>query len=345
MSVETHERPVALFFPGQGSQHKGMGADYYDLSRAAKVVFNKADALALKFKLGFSITELCFEDPKQELKGKNADTAKIQPALLTVDIAIFEHLKSMGLKPPKYIAGHSAGKLIAPVAVGVMDFETGFEMMVHRGQEMKNSRGNREGVVGIIDTTGKVIPGIDPELGLLGLVQEVFAELGPLASSFRTSVENSFTQVMVSGLKTQADLVFEKLEKIPHRLLDIYEGAPVSHNPLLADAQQGLNDFIEGLRGRISGFTLPLIDDRNGLVITSPGEYIDSLRDHIIAPISWRKVIKTAVEGGAEVGFEVGPGKVLRGFSTRGTGLEMYTTGTIEEAARAKHLYPLAFAA
>lgn len=337
------ERPIALFFPGQGSQSRGMGVDYYAYSPAAKAIFDQADTLALRLKLGYSITELCFEDPREELRGKNADTAKIQPALLTMDIAVYEHLKSIGLKTPGYIAGHSAGKLVAPVAVGDMDFETGFAMMVRRGEEMKKSRGTREGVVGIIDTTGEEVPGLDPELGLLGLVHEVFTELGPLASSFMPSVENTHSQVMFSGLRAQLTPVLDRLGKIPHRFLDVYEGAPVSHNPLSADAQQGFNNFVEGLRGRMSGLSIPLIDDRDGLVITAAAEYLDSLKDHISGPISWRKVMRAAVEGGAEVGFEVGPGRVLRGLS-RGTGLDMYTTGTLKEAEIAKQRNPFAFA-
>lgn len=338
------DRPIALFFPGQGSQDKGMGMDYYAYSPAAKAIFDLADSLALRLRLGYSVTELCFEDPKGELRGKNADTAKIQPALLTVDIAIYEHLKSMGLMAPSYIAGHSAGKLIAPVAIGDMDFETGFKMMVRRGEEMKNSRGAKEGVVGIIDTTGKEVPGIDPELGLLGLVQEVFKELGPLASSFRPSSENTFSQVMFSGLRAQLGPVLDRLGDINHRILDIYDGAPVSHNPLVEDAQQGFNNFVDGMRWKISRLSIPLIDDRNGLIITAVGDYKDSLKDHISGPISWRKVMRAAVEGGAEVGFEVGPGRILRGFS-RGTGLEMNTTGTLKEAETAKQRNQYAFAA
>lgn len=336
--------PIALFFPGQGSQHKGMGIDYYTHSPRAREIFDTADRLAGQLGLGYSVTRFCFEDPGEELKGLNINTAKVQPALLTVGIAIYEHLLGMGLKPPIFMAGHSAGKIIAAAAAS-RDFDTGFEMMVRRGEEMKNSRGMRDGVVGIIDTTGKEVPGIDPELGLLGLVQEALKELGPLASSFSPSVENTLNQVMFSGLKAQLTPVLDRLGRIPHRLLDIYEGAPVSHSPLVADAQQGFNNFVEGLRGKMNKLSIPLIDDRNGLVITAAGEYLDSLKDHISGPISWRKVMRAAVEGGVDVGFEVGPGRVLKGISTRGTGMEVYTTGTLKEVEIAKHRNPYAFSA
>lgn len=343
MSTESSDQPIALFFPGQGSQEKGMGSDYYAYSPTAQKIFDKADHLASKLNLGYSITRLCFEDPFNELKGLTINTAKVQPALLTVDIAIYEHLLSMGLKPPKYIAGHSAGKLVAAVAAGAMDFETGFEVMVNRGNQMRRSRSTKEGVVGIIDVKGKEIPELDPEEGLLGLVKGAFASLGPRASSFRPSVENSLTQVVFAGLSTQAQPVLERLSEIPHRLLAIYEGAPVSHSPLVHDAQQGFNSFMEGMRGRISGLNFPMIDDRAGGIITSPGELIISFADHLVEPISWRRAVLKAVEEGATVGFEVGPGKVLKGFSTSGTGLVVYTTGTLKEAEVARQNNPDAF--
>ena len=60
-------------FPGQGSQAKGMGGELFD---HFKDLTAKADAI-----LGYSIKELCLEDPRDEL-GKTQFT---QPALYTVN--------------------------------------------------------------------------------------------------------------------------------------------------------------------------------------------------------------------------------------------------------------------
>ena len=69
---------VALLFPGQGSQHVGMGHELYDAESAARAVFDQAD-----HELGFSLSSLCFHGPEDEL----TDTLNQQPALYVTSIA------------------------------------------------------------------------------------------------------------------------------------------------------------------------------------------------------------------------------------------------------------------
>ena len=54
---------TAYIFPGQGSQAVEMGKDLYEASPAARAVFQQADEI-----LGYSISELCFEGPEEDLK-------------------------------------------------------------------------------------------------------------------------------------------------------------------------------------------------------------------------------------------------------------------------------------
>ena len=67
-----------LLFPGQGSQVIGMGAQLYELSAAARWVFDKANEV-----LGRDIKKLCFEGPEDALQ----TTANSQPAIFTTSIA------------------------------------------------------------------------------------------------------------------------------------------------------------------------------------------------------------------------------------------------------------------
>ena len=81
------EHETAFVFPGQGSQYSGMGKDVAEAFPAARRVFDDIDAA-----LGFSISQLCFEGPGEELKL----TENTQPALLAVSSAIHAVLEERG---------------------------------------------------------------------------------------------------------------------------------------------------------------------------------------------------------------------------------------------------------
>ena len=48
---------IAFIYPGQGAQKAGMGQDFYENSKSAKAVFDKASDI-----LGLDMNALCFEE-------------------------------------------------------------------------------------------------------------------------------------------------------------------------------------------------------------------------------------------------------------------------------------------
>ena len=114
-------------FPGQGSQAKGMGGELFD--KYAELT-KKADAI-----LGYSIKELCLEDPRRELN----KTQFTQPALFVVNaLSYYDKIETTGEKPD-FLAGHSLGEFNALLAAECFDFEAGLKIVKKRRSSTRHA--------------------------------------------------------------------------------------------------------------------------------------------------------------------------------------------------------------
>ena len=76
--------PVALMFPGQGSQHAGMGRAIAERSAAAADVFRQADAI-----LDFRVSDIVMNGTDRDLE----KTVNTQPAIMAVSWAYLVYLR------------------------------------------------------------------------------------------------------------------------------------------------------------------------------------------------------------------------------------------------------------
>ena len=70
----------AFIFPGQGSQSIGMGKDFFDSEKTARLVFESVDDT-----LGYKLSEIIFNGSLGDL----SITTNTQPAIMATSIAIF----------------------------------------------------------------------------------------------------------------------------------------------------------------------------------------------------------------------------------------------------------------
>ena len=120
-------KKIAFIFPGQGSQHAGMGRELFADFPVARAVFEEADEA-----LGFAISDLCFNGPEEDLQL----TANTQPAILTASIAALRVLAEQGIKPD-FVAGHSLGEYSALVAANSLTLTDAVKTVRLRGQLMQ----------------------------------------------------------------------------------------------------------------------------------------------------------------------------------------------------------------
>src|SRR5215468_4446054 len=100
---------IAFLFPGQGSQKRGMGRGLFDEVREYAAVERDVDAI-----LGYSLRNLCLQDPDDRLK----ETQFTQPCLYAVNALHYYKDVSQGTRPA-FVAGHSLGEYNALLAAGV----------------------------------------------------------------------------------------------------------------------------------------------------------------------------------------------------------------------------------
>ena len=130
---------IAFIYPGQGAQKAGMGQDFYENSKSAKAVFDKASEI-----LGLDMNALCFEEnDKLDL------TEYTQAALVTTCLAMTKVVREKGIHPD-VTAGLSLGEYCAIAEAKAMSEEDAIRTVRKRGILMQNTVPAGEGAMAAV---------------------------------------------------------------------------------------------------------------------------------------------------------------------------------------------------
>jgi [acyl-carrier-protein] S-malonyltransferase len=282
-------------FPGQGSQYVGMGRDLYGTYTEAHAVFEEADEV-----LGFSISRLCFEGPKEELD----DTINTQPTLLTVSVALLRILESHQFGPAT-VAGHSMGEYTALVAAGALDFADGLHLVRERGRVMKE--------------VGELNPGaMAAIIGLdAGTLEDICQEarIQFPASSVQIANYNSPGQIVISGHKEALEQAMELAREQGAKRVIPLAVSIASHSPLMRPAAEAFADVVAQVDFHQP--RVPVVANVTAAPITTVAEIKEELVKQLTSTVRWVESVQYMIAQGVTTFVEIGPKDVLTGLIRR----------------------------
>lgn len=284
---------LAFIFPGQGSQTVGMGKEFFDNYAIAKKMFKEADDA-----LGYSIMDMCFNGPAEDLKL----TANTQPAILTISVIAATILKEHGIIP-EITGGHSLGEYSALVVAGAMKFSDAVYLVNRRGTYMQEAvpvgEGGMAAVIGL--DRDKIIAVCDQVTKNTSLVQAV---------NF-----NCPGQVVIAGTTAGVNTAVEKLKQTgAKKCVNLPVSAPF-HSKLMEPAAKKL--AVELDRIMIKDAQIPVVTNVTGKALIKADDIKESLIKQAASPVKWEDCIQTMQKAGIQTFVEAGPGKVLCGFNRR----------------------------
>jgi [acyl-carrier-protein] S-malonyltransferase len=294
--VSATPEPVALVFPGQGSQSVGMGRAVHDAFPEARSIFDRADRT-----LGAALSRTCFEGPEEELRL----TATTQPAILTTSIAILASLEARSSSLQSRIlcmAGHSLGEYSALVAAGAIALEDAVGIVRKRGQYMQDAV-----PVGV----GAMAAVLGASLDTVEAVCQDAAEGEVLSPANLNAPDQTVVAGHAGAVDRLAGLAKSRgIRKVMH----LSVSAPF-HCQLMVPARDRLAIDLDRLEVREP--SVPIITNVDAAPETRADRLRDALKRQVTAPVRWVETIERIRALGARTIIEVGPGRVLSGLARR----------------------------
>jgi malonyl CoA-acyl carrier protein transacylase len=276
---------IALVFPGQGSQKRGMGQGLFDEVGEYAAVEKDVDTI-----LGYSLRKMCLEDADNRLK----ETQFTQPCLYVVNALHYYKAVGQGARAD-YLAGHSLGEYNALLAAGVFDFLTGLRLVQRRGELMSRAKnGSMAAVIGLgVDMIAKVIK----ENGLASIDVANF---------------NSPSQTVLSGPIEDIKRAGPLFEKGGARVYMPLQVSAAFHSRYMAEAASAFADFLAPFS--FAAPKTPVI--ANATARPYPTDNVsESVKSMLVKQIThsvrWRQSIDFLISQGVTQFSEMGPGNVL----------------------------------
>ncbi len=280
---------TAFLFSGQGAQTIGMGKELCENFAVASDTFDAASAA-----IGIDMKAMIFDGDSETLM----ITENTQPAILTMSIAAYRVVESMGFRPD-VVAGLSLGEYSAHVAAKSMDFEDAVRLVKKRGKYMQE----------------EVPVGVGAMAAILALDADAVYAICKDASAKGIVEPANFNcpgQITVAGEKDAVAYACELAkERGAKRAVMLPVSAPF-HCSMLKGAGEKLEKELNNVP--VSDLAVPLITNVTADYVKSKDEIKDLLVRQVSSSVLFEKSLRRMLADGVDTFVEIGPGKTLCGF-------------------------------
>lgn len=296
--------PVAIFFPGQGSQYVNMLKDVQDMPKVKEMLEKSKEIL------GYDILEICLQGPESKLE----ETKYCQPAMFIGGLAGLEKLRAE--KPDRVdqcavFAGLSLGEYTALCAGGVMNFEDGLKLVKLRGEAMQEAA-----------TSCKQLM-----LSVAGLEKKVLQPL--CAECAKAEGENGVCQISnslfpngysVGGTEKAINLLQPKCEKAGALQAKVLKTGGAFHTKLMQPAQDKLSKAIDETLPNMKSPMHTIWMNATAEPIR-PGQdladVVANMKTQLTSTVEWEKSVKEMIDEGCTEFYECGPMKQMKAMMKR----------------------------
>lgn len=270
---------IAFVFSGQGDQYPGMGQEIFSEYSVAAQTFGRCDE-----KRPGTSTQ-CFEGTAEELM----ETRNTQPCLFAMEMAVFSVLKEKGITPD-VVAGFSLGEVVAATAAGLLDLETGFDVVCKRGELMQ-------------------VAAEKADTAMLAVVKLEAKQVEEICAKHEQVYPVNYNcpgQITVSGLQASMEAFGADVKAAGGRALPLkVKGA--FHSPFMREAASAFAKALEQVE--VKKPVCPLYSNLTAKPYTE--DVIATLSEQICSPVRWEEIIRNMMEAGVDTFIEIGPGRTL----------------------------------
>ncbi len=278
---------LAFVYAGQGSQHVGMGKDFYEEFPLFAQVFDHAP-------VDFDLKELCFTGPEEEL----AQTRFTQPCMAAFAVGVTDLLYQEGIRP-QLAAGLSLGEYSALYAAGVLSRGAVISTVALRGRAMEEAAAG-------LDCSMAAVLGLDREK--LQQACGGAAELGVV----QICNYNCPGQLVIGGERAAVDKAGELAKELgAKRCMPLKVSGPF-HTRLMKPAGDVLSAHFQTIN--FQPMALPVYFNCLGGPMGAEDSIPALLERQVQSSVYWEDTIRRMEADGVDTVVEIGPGKALCGF-------------------------------